>query len=63
MEAHVQEQCISCSHFRASFEKSRPSCLAFPLGIPDEIWEGNFDHNNSFEGDRGIRFEPVVEGE
>jgi hypothetical protein len=63
MEADMQEQCSSCSHFRGSFEKSRPSCRAFPLGIPEEIWEGVFDHNNPFEGDRGIRFEPVFEGE
>ena len=59
----MQEQCMSCSHFRGSFEKSRPSCTAFPVGIPDAIWIGDFDHNSPFEGDKGIRFEAVVEGE
>ncbi len=59
----MQEQCQSCIHFRGSFEKSNPSCDAFPVGIPLEIWEGNFDHNNPFKEDRGIRFEPVVEGD
>ena len=63
MEADLQEQCRSCSHFRASFEKGRPSCLAFPIGIPEEIWVGDFDHNNPFQGDRGIMFEPVFEGD
>jgi len=57
----MQDQCLSCIHFRGSFEKSNPSCDAFPLGIPMEIWEGNLDHNNPFREDRGIRFEPFIE--
>ncbi len=59
----MQEQCQRCTHFRGSFEKTEPSCHAFPLGIPIDIWEGDFDHNNPHEGDRGIRFEPYVAGE
>ena len=59
----MQEQCSGCVHFRGSFEKRTPSCDAFPLGIPMEIWEGEFDHNNPFNEDRGIRFEPSIEGD
>ncbi len=61
MEADMWEQYINCVHFRGSFEKEEPSCAAFPLGIPKEIWERDFDHNNLFEGDLGIRFKPTVE--
>ncbi len=61
MEADMWEQCSSCVHFRGSFEKEEPSCAAFPLGIPKEIWEGDFDHNNPFEGDLGIMFNATVE--
>ena len=57
------EQCLSCVHFRGSFKKSKPSCDAFPLNIPIDIWEGDFDHNNPVDGDRGIRFEPTIEGD
>ncbi|HMK59706.1 MAG TPA: hypothetical protein VK452_01005 [Dissulfurispiraceae bacterium] len=56
----MQDQCLGCVHFRGSFEKNRPSCTAFPLGIPDNIWEGDFDHNNPFEGDNNVRFEAVA---
>ena len=59
----MQQQCLSCVHFCGSFEKSNPSCRAFPLGIPMEIWEGDFDHNNPFIGDREIRFAPSIEGD
>lgn len=61
MKADIWEQCSNCVHFRGCFEKEEPSCAAFPLGILKEIWERDFDHNNPFEGDLGIRFNATVE--
>ena len=57
----MQEQCLSCVHFHGVYKKRDPSCDAFPNGIPEKIWMGDFDHNNPFEADRGIRFEPAIE--
>jgi len=33
------------------------TCLAFPEGIPDEIWDGKNKHTKPFKGDNGIQFE------
>ena len=38
-----------------------PPCEAFPQGIPEEIWVGEFDHTKPYPGDNGIRFEPKDE--
>lgn len=52
--------CLACRHLA---QGSLPAasgefrCTAFPDGIPDEIWNGGFDHRREFEGDRGVRFE------
>lgn len=34
-------------------------CAAFPAGIPDEIFSGQFDHRKAYDGDGGIRWEPA----
>jgi hypothetical protein len=49
----ISVQCLSCKHFG----KQPITCAAFPEGIPEEIVSGEFDHNNAFEGDGGIRYE------
>ena len=35
------------------------ACDAYPEGIPDEILDNKVDHREPFEGDRGLRFEPI----
>lgn len=35
----------------------KPTCDAFPLGIPDKILVDGFDHRKPFRGDGGVRFE------
>lgn len=34
-----------------------PTCLAFPDGIPFEIYRGQEDHRFPIEGDNGVLFE------
>lgn len=35
------------------------ACLAFPEGIPDEIFAGDNDHAEPFPGDGGFTFTPA----
>jgi hypothetical protein len=44
--------CTLCKHY--SLEGG---CVAFPRGIPVEIWSGENDHTKPFPGDNGIQFE------
>ena len=39
------------------------NCAAFPDRIPEEIWNGERDHNSPFPCDRGNRFEPMTEAD
>lgn len=53
----MTNQCWQCSNFNEFGDKL--SCIAFPNGIPKEILTGEFDHNNEFKNDNGIRFKKV----
>lgn len=44
--------CSSCENFISAKE-----CLAFPNGIPADIWENKNDHKSEYPGDRGIQYE------
>lgn len=46
-------QCVECRHY---LEDHR--CSAFEH-IPVEIFLGEHDHREPYEGDNGIRFEPL----
>jgi hypothetical protein len=52
--------CQSCRH---RIGRGYLACAAFPRRIPLEIWNGEYDHNSPYPGDRGIRFEPVTEAD
>ena len=69
---YVPDQCGSCKHFH--METADPPdldpmlcdagsliCDAFPgwPGIPGDILESEFDHNNPHPGDHGIQREEV----
>ncbi|GAB1429297.1 hypothetical protein MASR2M18_01270 [Ignavibacteria bacterium] len=47
--------CELCLHLQG---RVRKQCVAFPAGIPAEIWNGEIDHRHSYVGDGGLTFEP-----
>lgn len=50
-------QCLDCEHYIAF-----STCDAFPDKIPQEIFDGSFDHSKPYPGDGGITFD-VLDGE
>ncbi|TLU53293.1 MAG: hypothetical protein FDX02_08485 [Chlorobium sp.] len=49
------EICTSCAYRPTGIERT---CKAFPDGIPIDIWMGNNDHKQPYQGDNGIMFAP-----
>lgn len=58
--------CDACVHWRStdnpddsdeSYSGSIEFCVAFPDGIPRDIYPDGYDHRLPYPGDRGIRFE------
>ena len=45
--------CTFCRHCRGE-----RICLAFPEGIPEEIWSASGAHKEPWPGDQGIQFDP-----
>ncbi|MBN2734736.1 MAG: hypothetical protein JXQ82_07770 [Methanomicrobiaceae archaeon] len=61
-ERSPYSRCGVCKHFKGWKEKTGWAngievCDAFPDGIPDDIWEGKNNHDESYPGDNGITFE------
>lgn len=50
--------CRTCRHHLVG-----QRCMAFPEGIPDDIWTGRNPHTEPVDGDHGIRYEPLGEPE
>jgi len=51
--------CLACRHRRwsaAPRDDDRPTCAAFPDGIPEAISPGGGDHTRPWPGDHGITF-------
>jgi len=49
--------CTHCIHKISFWPRT---CKAFSTRIPDEIWLGENDHTQPYEGDQGIQFERRV---
>jgi len=50
-------QCFRCARYRP--DDGEMLCDAFPDGIPGQISFNKFDHTKAYDGDNGIRFEPL----
>lgn len=57
----IDPQCFDCKHRHVGV--GRMACDAFPDDIPDAILSNEHDHRFPYEGDNGIRFEPVPGGQ
>lgn len=62
MTSRLPPQCLSCAHWISPLESdgSTQTCAAFPDEIPESIWWNQADHRDPYEGDHGIRWEPLV---
>lgn len=49
-------QCDVCRHFLGGLDKPRPTCEAYPGGIPTAIRTGQVDHRRPQPGDHGIQW-------
>ena len=58
MTQHRPPICWACTRFHGR-TTLRPSCDAFPDGIPQMIDFKGFDHRKQFTGDGDMRFESV----
>lgn len=38
-------------------ERTRKRCIAFPTGIPPELWNDEIDHTRPYPDDGGVQFE------
>ncbi len=48
------DTCGRCTHYLG-----RKTCVAFPGGIPEEIWSAYLGHREPFPGDRGVQFKQI----
>ena len=48
-------QCMFCESFQGH-KGTKPLCDAFPLGIPDSVYDNEFDHQQPYPGDNGLRY-------
>jgi hypothetical protein len=52
-----QQQSRQCERCLNLIERTRKRCVAFPHGIPPELWNDEIDHTLAYPDDGGVRFE------
>ncbi len=63
MTVQIPSQCMYCNWWRSPVAAGdfspnpTQTCTAFPDGIPDVIFNNEFDHRQPYEGDHGIQWE------
>ena len=50
-------QCFTCKNRLPDDEDGNPTCMAYPDGIPVELFMENVKHDKPYEDDNGIRYE------
>ncbi|GLY86718.1 hypothetical protein [Actinoallomurus iriomotensis] len=73
LEKKQWSTCDACTHLKTTINPDDTGespytletwfCVAFPDGIPGDIYPGGYDHRLPYPGDRGIRFELKDAGE
>jgi hypothetical protein len=54
MKRDFDPQCIRCQRFFGiQADLKKPTCLAFPSGIPDIIWQNEVIHDKPFKNLEG----------
>ena len=48
-----QANCSICTHYQGD-----QCCYAFPDGVPELLWTGEYLHREPYPGDGGIRYQP-----
>lgn len=51
--------CSFCTHLIAWPGGQRPTCAAYPQGIPDSILTNRVDHRQPQPGDHGLQYVPT----
>ncbi len=50
-------QCITCERFHEE-DETRPTCDAFPNGIPGDLWLGKVSHEEQYTNE-DLLYEPL----
>jgi len=48
--------CVDCARRLETTAEGEFTCQAYPVGIPDEIFDGEWDHRVPQPGDGGLQF-------
>jgi hypothetical protein len=56
----IGSQCGFCRHLLRATPDGLP-CVAFPDGVPDELYYNKRDHRKPYPGDHGVRWEAASE--
>jgi hypothetical protein len=62
LRAEIEPLCLNCLWLQVWANKTRkfpPNCAAFPEGIPEEIWNGEFNHRKPHKEDQGLQYRPL----